>query len=423
MLERLPAAAEGRASCWREASSMARSNPLGRGVFVWPKCKKDGKKTIYGIRFTDAQGEEVKERVGPNAEEARRRYARRKDDVEKEKSERAAGLERPGGAWTFADASRAFRHGAGANHAGRKNFPGHESVWLAALGDIELQAIRPSAVEEAANRWLGAGFSNGTVTHRLNYLSRVWGIAVRDGRIDAENPVKIVKRPRKTPGRLRYLEWEEEDQLRLVFDPRWWHLVEFAVLTGLRQEEQFGLRWSSVDFNAQAIRVPRSKNGEARAVPMHPRVLEILRGMTSRMRSEYVFLGPRGGPLDPHNFCEDHFIPALEKAGICETRPRPKRRKDGEERPVNDVRTPRKRREFTWHDLRHTFASRLVMAGRDLYEVMRLLGHRDLESTQIYAHLSPRYLRDAINSLPVRPIPSLSENASEKTQPQTQQSQ
>jgi len=137
------------------------------------------------------------------------------------------------------------------------------------------------------------------------------------------------------------------------------------------------------------------------------------------MRSPWVFVGPRGGRLDPHNFCEDYFIPALERAGICKPRPKPLRRdrkhSAAAARPTKDPKAPRERREFTWHDLRHTMASRLVMAGRELYDVQRLLGHKDYKMTLRYAHLSPRHLRDAIRSISVAPAPQ-SENKPEKRQ-------
>ena len=98
----------------------------------------------------------------------------------------------------------------------------------------------------------------------------------------------------------------------------------------------------------------------------------ILRSLDSFLISPYVFPSPEN-PLKPRSpicFIAKVFKPALKKAGILEGR---------------------------WHDLRHTAASRRVMAGVDLYEVKEILRHRDITSTMRYAHISPGFLQEAIN--------------------------
>jgi site-specific recombinase XerD len=77
-------------------------------------------------------------------------------------------------------------------------------------------------------------------------------------------------------------------------------------------------------------------------------------------------------PLDPKNFINRVFSPALDRAGI---------------------------RDFRWHDLRHTFASRLVMRGVDIRTVQELMGHKTLALTQRYSHLSPAHKLDAVQRL------------------------
>jgi len=93
----------------------------------------------------------------------------------------------------------------------------------------------------------------------------------------------------------------------------------------------------------------------------------------SRLRSRWVFPSETGEtPLDAQNFVNRVFLPALKKAGI-----------EG----------------FRWHDLRHTFASRLAIAGVDLHTIQELMGHKTLAMTMRYAHLSPGHKLAAVQQL------------------------
>ena len=99
----------------------------------------------------------------------------------------------------------------------------------------------------------------------------------------------------------------------------------------------------------------------------------ILRTLPSRMRSEWLFPSETGEtPLDAKNFLHRVFTPALKRAGISDLR---------------------------WHDLRHTFASRLVMAGVDARTVQTLMGHKTLAMTERYSHLSPAHKLAAVQRL------------------------
>ena len=118
---------------------------------------------------------------------------------------------------------------------------------------------------------------------------------------------------------------------------------------------------------------PNHKSGEDYHVPMNDDLRGILRGLPSRMRSEWVFPSATGETaLDAKNFIHRVFTPALEAAKIS---------------------------DFHWHDLRHTFASRLVMRGVDLTTVQELMGHKTQAMTARYAHLSSAHRLAAVQKL------------------------
>jgi len=111
----------------------------------------------------------------------------------------------------------------------------------------------------------------------------------------------------------------------------------------------------------------------AAQLAMNDTVRTILRALPSRLKSEWVFPSETGEtPLDSQNFVNRVFVKALRTAGI---------------------------NSFSWHCLRHTFASRLVMAGVDLRTVQELLGHKTLAMTLRYSHLSPAHQLDAVQRL------------------------
>ena len=119
------------------------------------------------------------------------------------------------------------------------------------------------------------------------------------------------------------------------------------------------------------ITIRESKSGEFRVIPMHDVVHDTLRKLPRRIDSPYVFPGKLPGSHlteIPHSL--EQF---LKIASVV---------------------------DFHWHDFRHTFASRLVMAGANLLEVKKLLGHHDLKMRERYAHLSPEYLKQTIHLLP-----------------------
>ena len=145
--------------------------------------------------------------------------------------------------------------------------------------------------------------------------------------------------------------------------------------TGMRRGELFALTWQSVDLQASRITVhgATAKSGRTRHLPLNSEALAVLRGWHDQSANTIglVFPGKNGAAF---NNVRRSWEGALKAAKIT---------------------------RFRWHDLRHTFASKLVMAGVDLNTVRELLGHSDYAMTQRYAHLAPEHKAAAVAKLVV----------------------
>ncbi len=160
---------------------------------------------------------------------------------------------------------------------------------------------------------------------------------------------------------------------RSAIEPIIGHLLRPIVLTALTTGMHFGeilaLTWNDVDFRRRQIHVRDSKNGEGRVLEMSSTFMDTLQHVRRRPQSPHVFLGRDGRPVID---VRKAFTNACRRADIS---------------------------DFRFHDLRHTFASHLVMNGTDLMTVKELLGHKTLQMTLRYAHLSQSHKRQAIEAL------------------------
>lgn len=230
----------------------------------------------------------------------------------------------------------------------------------------DLARIQSKAIEK------GLRFPQ-TMNRYLAFLKHVLNLAVKDGKID-RNPVCSVKFSPEPQGKLRFLSQEEISKLKEVMTPGDWALVQFALETGLRQSEQFKARWDWVNLEQGIMTIPHSKSGKTRHIPLSEGSLNILKASTSWIDSPYLFPSPvnKKLPRNGDDFARRIFGEALKQTKI-----------EG----------------VTWHTLRHTFASRLVMAGVDIRTVQELMGHSTITMTMRYAHLSPGHLKEAVNKV------------------------
>ena len=170
--------------------------------------------------------------------------------------------------------------------------------------------------------------------------------------------------------RLRYLSKEQCQRLIDVCDKHLRPIVICALNTGMRKGEILKLRWDNVDLKHGFILLDLTKNGERREIPINNTVKQALMSVTRRLDVPFVFFDPATGK--PYQDIKRSFITACRKAKI---------------------------RDFRFHDLRHTFASHLVMAGWDITTVKELLGHKTLTMTLRYAHLAPSHKVRAVEVL------------------------
>lgn len=195
--------------------------------------------------------------------------------------------------------------------------------------------------------------------------------AMREWEWIERNPFERVKIEKVNNKVERWLTADEESRL-LAVSPLWLkEIIIFALNTGMRQNEILTLRWPQVDLGKRTITLFETKNKEVRTIPLTQTLLTMLAAKSKVVSiSGYVFTSQAGNKLDARNLLRGITRP--EKGG------------------VEDVR---------FHDLRHTFATRLVQAGVELYAVKTLLGHKGIAMTMRYAHHSTDSLRVTVDVL------------------------
>ncbi len=256
-----------------------------------------------------------------------------------------------------------------------------------AFGALELESITIELIEAfiAAKRREGKAVKS--ILNYLGLLHAILAFAVRRGWC-TRNPVALTDKPRGARNLdIRFLDARELEALldATPTDARGTTervLYLTAAMTGLRRGELLALRWQDIDWTAGVVRVrrnytrgrfgtPKSRRS-SRAVPLAERVTNELRLHFERSRfqtsADLVFCHPQsGGVLDPANL-RRRFQAAARRAEL---------------RPVR------------FHDLRHTFGTRMAAAGAPLRSIQEWLGHSDYRTTTLYADYAPDLSRAA----------------------------
>lgn len=327
------------------------------GIFERPKDSG-----IHWILYRDADGRRRREKVGKlqaalNLLAERRAEVRRGDFIPPRQAR----------AWTFKRlADEAIKHKALRLASLTIETDMIRLGKLApVIGTMRFDRLTPERIDAVLAGFKREGLTNSTLNRYRSFISSVFKHAVNTGKLSA-NPVAKVGRFKENDSRLRWLRPEEEKRLRLEFvvDSQEWEF-DLALHTGMRRGEQFNLRWKDIDVDRGILTV-KGKTGR-RHVVANQTAIKALRNLQI-LTGEEEFVCPDNdgsGKRDGRRWLEN----AAKKAGI---------------------------RDFHWHDIRHTFASRLVMAGVDIRTVQELLGHKSIVMTMRYAHLSSDHRNAAV---------------------------
>lgn len=272
------------------------------------------------------------------------------------------------------------------------------------LMEIELSEITYKQVDDLRTAWLKSGNKPATVNRKTTALKGLFARAIEWSYVSISPLAEMGDLNVDENINPRYLNADEESRLYSQLDAResrlrteresanaWRmtrnipllfdlnqatfadHLKPMVITllkTGMRRGELFNLKWKDVFLTDGYLSATDTKNGKSRHIPLHPELHKTLKAWNGQQTPEgYVFPGRSGGRMTD---IKSAFNKVLEDAKIT---------------------------DFRLHDLRHTFASNLVMRGVPLNTVRQLLGHKDIKMTLRYAHLSKDNLASAINLL------------------------
>jgi integrase len=236
------------------------------------------------------------------------------------------------------------------------------------FGEMRLASIRRKDVKTFIDSRTG-NVSDGTIIKECNVLKRMFNYAVELEKI-AANPAYRAQLPQAPEGRCRYLTPTELSKV-LKACPSWLQpIAGLALALGTRRGELLAVRWEDIDSKAGTVLLRQTKNGKKRPAFINELAAQVLASMSAGKPK-----GRRTGLLFPDVTPANvtvTFVRMCKSVGI---------------------------EDFSFHDLRHTYASHLRMRGADLHDLQKLLGHSDPRMTNRYAHLSNEHLGNAARRL------------------------
>src|SRR5208337_1757698 len=214
----------------------------------------------------------------------------------------------------------------------------------------------------------GKPYAAQSIKHYLALIRRLFKAAVKWGLHQGPNPMDQVKMPKVDNERTDFLTDEEVKRLMTTLET--WPcresaaFVKLALFTGLRRGEIMKLEWSDIQFDRGMLILKNPKGGKTATIPVSDAALNVLRELP--VETPHVFPGKDGKPRTDF---KGPWIRIRKAAGLPDT--------------------------FRFHAIRHHFASTLVSNGVNLAVIRELLTHKDMSTTQRYAHLAPGVVQEA----------------------------
>lgn len=238
-----------------------------------------------------------------------------------------------------------------------------------------LSEITPRLWKQFKDGREAQGIKPGSINRDLAAFKRAFSLACSEeyGWLDS-NPVVSIKQEKGATKRDRWMTQEEEDIL-LSHSPPWLkEIIIFALNTGMRRGEILNLSWKTIDLFRRTITVMESKNNEKRTIPMNEKVYALLKekAKVRLLGCDFIFHSPHSKSKLFNQALERAFSKCVKKAGI---------------------------EDLHFHDLRHTFGTKLSQKGEDAFIVKALMGHKTLIMTSRYVHHNVDSLRQAIERL------------------------
>jgi integrase len=238
-----------------------------------------------------------------------------------------------------------------------------------------ISKIKRNHIEEYANQQIDDKAPK-TVNGALDHIKSIFKYAIKNDYIRKSPAEDVVKFALKDEKEAPYFTKKELVKIWDNSNEHWVNFFKILYYTGMRKSELINLTWKNVNLKKGEESVTvissedfRTKTGRKRTIPLHRNAIDIIKGQKG-IHKKYVFVSKEGKIIHrdkPYR----NLKAALKRAGL-----------------EGDV-----------HKLRHTMASHAILKGVSIYEVKELLGHQDIQTTMIYAHLSPNTLRKAINKL------------------------